>query len=141
MKGITAAVAAIVVVILLVAALNWNLVIAKVPVDLYVTTIDAPLALLLLIGLVLVAILYFATLGTIRMQAAMESRELHRELDRARRLAESAEGSRLADLRAYLDRELPQIELKLDQALERLDVRVPSAMPGVAPVVPPVVVR
>ena len=141
MKGITAAVAAIVVVILLLVALNWNLVIARAPIDLYVTTVDASIALLLLIGMVLVAILYFATLGTIRMQAAMESRELHRELDRARRTAESAEGSRIADLRAYLDRELPQIELKLDQALERLDVRVPSAMPGVAPVVPPVVVR
>ena len=81
--------------------------------------------LLLLIGMVIVAVLYFATIGRIRMEAAIESRELHRELDRARRLAEKAEESRIADLRTWLDREIPQIELKLDQVLDLIDARAP----------------
>ncbi len=90
---------------------------------------NVSLPLLLLIGLALVAVLYFTTIGRIRMRAAVESRDLHRELEAARRTADTAEASRIADLRAYLDREIPQIELKLDQALERLDVRVPTVPP------------
>lgn len=125
MKSITTLVAVIVIVILGVALLNWNLVTQTTPIDLFVTTVNLSMPLLLLIGMVIVAVLYFATLGRIRMEAAIESRELHRELDRARRTAETAEESRIADLRAYLDREIPQIELKLDQALERLGVRAP----------------
>ncbi len=125
MKTITTLVAVIVLVILGVALLNWNLVTQATPVNLFVTTVNLSMPLLLLIGMVIVAVLYFATLGRIRMEAAIESRELHRELDRARRTAEKAEESRIADLRAYLDREIPQIELKLDQALERLGVRAP----------------
>lgn len=125
MKTITTLVAVIVLVILGVALLNWNLVTQATPVNLFVTTVNLSMPLLLLIGMVIVALLYFATLGRIRMEAAIESRELHRELDRARRSAEKAEESRIADLRAYLDREIPQIELKLDQALERLGVRAP----------------
>ena len=125
MKTITTVVAVIVLLILAVALRNWGLVTQTMPVDLFVTTVDLSMPLLLLIGMVVVAIFYFATMGRIRMQSAIESRDLHRELDKARRTADAAEASRFADLRAYLDREIPQIELKLDQALERLDVRVP----------------
>ncbi len=130
MKSISAALAVVVLVILAITLRNWTLVTQPVAVDLYVTTVDISLSLLLLIGLVVVAVVYFATIGRLRMQAAIESRDLHRELDRARRTAETAEGSRIADLRAYLDREIPQIELKLDQALERLDVRAPGVVPA-----------
>ncbi len=125
MKTITTIVAVIVLLILGVAFLNWNLITQPTPVNLFITTVNLSMPLLLLIGLVIVAVLYFATIGRIRMEAAIESRELHRELDRARRVAEKAEESRIADLRTWLDREIPQIELKLDQALERLGVRAP----------------
>ncbi len=125
MRVVTSIVALVVLLIFAVALRNWSLVLQPTPVDLFVTTVDVSIALLLLIGMVVVAVLYFVTLGGIRMRSALESRDLHRELDKARRSADTAEGSRIAELRAYLDREIPQIELKLDQALERLDVRVP----------------
>ncbi len=125
MKIVTTVVALIVLLIFAIALRNWGLVTQPTPVDLYVTTVDVSIALLLLIGMVVVAVLYFATLGGIRMRSAIESRDLHRELEKARRSADTAEGSRIADLRAYLDREIPQVELKLDQVLERLEVRVP----------------
>jgi len=125
MKRLTTAVAVIVLVILAIAVRNWNLITTATPVDLFVTTVDVSMPGLLLVGMVTVSVLYFATIGRIRMQAAIESRDLHRELDRARRAAESAELSRIGDLRAYLDREIPQIELKLDQVLERLDIAAP----------------
>lgn len=130
MKSITTAVAVLVVVIVAIALRNWSLVMQTGPVDLFVTTVDFSLSTLLFIGMVVVAIVHFTTVGRLRMQAAIESRDLHRELDRARRTAETAETSRIAELRAYIDREIPQIELKLDQALERLEVRVPAG-PGV----------
>ena len=133
MKTITTVVAVIVLLILAIALRNWGLVTQTTPVDLFVTTVNLSMPLLLLIGMVVVAVFYFATMGRIRMQSAIESRDLHRELDKARRTADAAEASRFADLRAYLDREIPQIELKLDQALERLEVRMP--------VVPTTVVR
>ena len=125
MKTLTTVVAVIVLLIFAVALRNWGLVTQTTPVDLFVTTLNLSMPLLLLIGMVVVAIFYFATMGRIRMRSALESRDLHRELDKARRTADTAEASRIADLRAYLDREIPQIELKLDQALERLEARVP----------------
>ena len=132
MKAITTVVAVIVVAIFVVALKNWDLVTQHAPVDLFVTTVNLSIALLLLIGMVAVAVLYFATMGSLRIRSAIESRDLHRELERARRTADTAEASRIAELRAYLDREIPQIELKLDQALEGLEVRVPGT--GIAPI-------
>ncbi|MEO8935438.1 MAG: hypothetical protein ABI277_12155 [Burkholderiaceae bacterium] len=121
MKTITVIVAAILLLIFAIALRNWGLVMQPTPVDVFVTTVNVSIALLLLIGMVIVSVVYFATVGRLRIQAAIESRDLHRELDRARRTADTAEASRLTDLRAYLDREIPQMELKLDQVLERLD--------------------
>lgn len=129
MKSLNALVALFVVILLAIAFRNVGAIGQPGPVDLYVTTADFPLAALFLIGLVVVTVLHFATVGRIRMQAAIESRELHRELDRARRAAEKAEDSRVAELRSYLEREIPEIEVKLDLALERLAVRVPATLP------------
>ena len=123
MKSVTTAVAVIVVLIVGIALLNWKLVTQPVPVNLFIRTVDVPLALLLLVAFAVVALLHFASIGRIRIAAAFESRDLHRELDRARRTANSAEESRVAGLQTYLDQEIPQIELKLDQVLDRLGVR------------------
>ena len=131
MKTISAIVAVILLLIFAIALRNWGLVMQPTPVDVFVTTVNVSIALLLLIGMVVVAVVYFATVGRLRIQTAIESRDLHRELDRARRTADTAEASRFADLRAYLDREIPQMELKLDQVLERLDAQVPVHPAGV----------
>ena len=130
MKIVATVVALIVLSIFAVALRNWSVVTQPTPIDLFVTSVDVSIALLLLIGMVAVAVLYFATIGRLRIQSAIESRDLHRELDRARRTADTAEGSRVADLRSYLDREIPQIELKLDQLMDRLEVRVPGTAAG-----------
>ena len=130
MKIVNTVVAVGVLLILAIALRNWSLVTTPTPIDLFVTSVDVSIALLLLIGMVAVALLYLATIGRIRMRSAIESRDLHRELEQARRTAGTAEASRIADLRAYLDREIPQIELKLDHVMERLDVRMPGAMAG-----------
>ena len=127
MKIVTGLVAIVVLALIAIALRNWGAVMQATPIDLFVTTVDVSIAVWMFVGMIVIALLYFATVGRIRMQAALESRDLHRELDRARRTTASAEESRIAELRGYLEREIPQIELKLDQALERLNVRVPDA--------------
>src|ERR1700745_2798446 len=115
MKIVTGLVAVLVLALIAIALRNWGAVRQPTPIDLFVTTVDVSLAAWMLVGMVVVAVLYFATIGRVRMQAAIESRELHRELDRARRTAEKAEESRIAELRGYLEREIPEIQVKLDQ--------------------------
>ena len=127
MKLVTTAILVIVLLILGITLLNWNLIAQPVPVNLFVKVVNVPLALLFLFAFAVIALLHFASIGRARIAAAFESRDLHRELDRARRTADRAEESRIANLQSYLDREIPQIELKLDQALERLGVRPPAA--------------
>lgn len=127
MKSVTTAVALIVVLIVAIALFNWKLVTQTMPVDLFIKTVEVPLALLLLVAFAVVALLHFVSIGRIRIAAAFESRDLHRELDRARRAANSAEESRVTGLQSYLDQEIPQIELKLDQVLDRLGVRPATA--------------
>src|SRR5882757_4890690 len=124
MKIVTGLVAVLVLALIAIALRNWGAVTQATPIDLFVTTVDVSLAAWMLVGMLVVAVLYFATTGRIRMQAALESRDLHRELDRARRTAQTAEESRIADLRGYLEREIPEIEVKLDLVLERLKVPV-----------------
>ena len=126
MKILTAVVAVLVLFALAIALHNWSAVTQAIPVDLYVSTVNLPLALVLLVAMCVVALLYVTTVGRIRMQATIESRELHRELERARREANTAEASRLAELRTYLEREIPEIEVKLDLVLDKLGVPAPT---------------
>ncbi len=126
MKAVPVVIAVFVLAVLAIVLRNWGLVTQATPVDLFVTTVDLSLAGLLLIAMIVVSLLHLVSIGRVRMQAAIESRELHRELDRARRLAAAAEDSRVAELRAYVEREVPEIEVKLDQVLERLGVQAPA---------------
>lgn len=126
MKAVPVVIAVFVLAVLAIVLRNWGLVTQATPVDLFVTTVDLSLAGLLLIAMIVVSLLHLVSIGRVRMQAAIESRELHRELDRARRLAAAAEDSRVAELRAYVEREVPEIEVKLDQVLERLGVQAPG---------------
>ena len=130
MKIVNGLIAVLVLALIAIALRNWGAVTQATPIDLFATTVDVSLAAWMLVGMLVVAVLYFATIGRIRMQAAIESRDLHRELDRARRTAQTAEESRIAELRGYLEREIPEMEVKLDQVLERLQVERPRNIVG-----------
>ena len=88
------------------AALNWPVFNTPQPLWLGFTTVTAPLGVLLLGALAVVAVLLLVE----QSRALGESRRFTRELDAQRKLAEKAEGSRYSELRAYFAEELGRVE-------------------------------
>jgi len=88
------------------AAMNWPAFNTPQTLWLGFTTVTAPLGMLLLGALVVVAILVL-----VEQSAALAASRRHaREIDAQRKLAERAEGSRYAELRAYVAEEMGRAE-------------------------------
>ena len=88
------------------AAMNWPAFNTPQPLWLGFATVTAPLGVLLLGALVVVAVLLL-----VEQSAALgESRRYARELDAQRKLAEKAEASRYSELRAQLTDDLGRVE-------------------------------
>jgi uncharacterized integral membrane protein len=87
------------------AALNLNTLSTPAPIDLLVGRIEAPLGLVLL-GLVavLAAIFFIATLQN-QVGSLMENRKLLKEIQRVQALADEAEASRMESLRQLIANE------------------------------------
>lgn len=126
------------------AALNWTVFVAPVPVSLAVTTVEAPLGLLMLALLVLVALAFLAYVALFQGRLLLENRRHAKELQAQRLLADQAEASRFTELRALLQAEVARLEGALrseihDSAnslaamLAELDDRVSGAESGKRP--------
>ena len=88
------------------AAMNWPAFNTPQPLWLGFATVTAPLGVLLLAALVIVALLLL-----VEQSAALAASRRHaREIDAQRKLAERAEGSRYAELRAYVAEEMGRAE-------------------------------
>ena len=88
------------------AVMNWPAFNTPQPLWLGFTTITAPLGVLLLGALVVIALLLLVE----QSAALAQSRRFAREIDAQRKLAERAEGSRFSELRAYLSEEMARAE-------------------------------
>ena len=88
------------------AALNWPAFNAPQPLWLGFTTVTAPLGVLLLGALVVVALLLLVEQGA----ALAEARRHSREIEAQRKLAERAESSRYSELRSYFTEEMGRAE-------------------------------
>lgn len=86
----------------LVAAMNWPAFNVRQDLWLGFATVTAPLGVLLLGALAGIALLLLFD----QAAALAESRRYSREIEAQRKLAEKAEGSRYAELRAYLAEEM-----------------------------------
>lgn len=90
---------------------NWSVLNAPVTLSLIVYDIEGPLGVILLgamLGLVVLFVLYALMLRTSML---MESRRCNQELDALRKLAETAEASRLVELRAQIEREFADVRV------------------------------
>ena len=88
------------------AALNWPAFNTPQPLWLGITTVTAPLGVVLLGALALIALLML-----IEQSVALTVARRHaRELDAHRRMVEKAEGSRMTELRAWLTEEMARGE-------------------------------
>lgn len=88
------------------AALNWPAFNTPQPLWLGFTTVTAPLGVMMLGALVIIALLLLVE----QSAALAESRRYGRELDAQRKLAEKAEESRYSELRAWLTEEMGRAE-------------------------------
>jgi uncharacterized integral membrane protein len=107
------------------AALNWSVFTAPASLNLLVASVEAPLGIIML-GITAAVTLFYALLVAWRETSVLlESRHYAKALETQRQVAESAEASRYADLRAFLERELAALrtvpETVSRESIQRLD--------------------
>jgi len=105
-------------------AVNWNAFIAPTTLSLVFATIEAPLGLILLGVVVLLAALFLLYVVYLQSSGLFETRRHARELHAQRELAEHAESSRLHDLRAFLETQLQALERQNEQHKTELTARL-----------------
>jgi uncharacterized integral membrane protein len=103
---------------------NWRVITAPTDISLLVTTIQAPLGLILLGLMLLVTVLFLAFLVYLQTTVLIESRRHARELDAQRQLADQAEASRFTDLRGFVEQELKGVVARIDRSNEELKAAV-----------------
>lgn len=96
------------------ALLNWAQFTVPTSLNLVVAHVEAPFGIVMLMLLGLVTLIFMLLLARAETVSLLESRKLAKELDKARKLADSAEESRFQNLHAYLERELGEINRRLD---------------------------
>jgi uncharacterized integral membrane protein len=111
--------------IALFAALNWSAFTAPTTLRFGFGSIDAPLGLIMLGLMVVLAVLFLAFVLYLQTTVLLEGRRHARELQAQRDLADHSETSRYTQLRQYLEMELQKYRQQDEQAradiLARLD--------------------
>lgn len=106
-------------------AANWSAFLTPTTLSLGITTIEAPLGLLMLILLGAFTLAFVAFTAYMQTAAVRESRRNSREIQAQRELADHAEASRFTELRTFLQSELQQMHAREDahraSLLDRLD--------------------
>lgn len=97
------------------ALMNWTAFATPQPLTLGVTTVDAPLGLIMLGLLALVCIAFTGWALSLQAGALRESRRMTRELQLQRDLADKAEASRFTELRTHLDAALAEQQRAIEQ--------------------------
>jgi hypothetical protein len=116
-------VAALVIVALCIA--NWSLLSETVSLNLLLGRVQAPVIVLVLSCIGIVALASLAGIAWSTHAWNVERRRLASDLDRARSMAEKEEESRTQALRATMEREFAEVRGKLDSLIARQ-----GALPG-----------
>jgi len=114
----------IAVVIVLLAALNWTTLATPTLISLGITSVTAPLGLVMLGLTVLLAVFFVAYVLALQGSVLMDTRRHSRELQAQRDIADKAEASRLAEMRASVDAQLQQHALDNRGGREALVARI-----------------
>jgi uncharacterized integral membrane protein len=123
----TVALLVLLVVVTLFTALNWTAFTTPAQLSLIVTTVEAPLGVLMLMltGGVVAAFLIF--LVYLQTSTALEARRLAKELKSQRELADRAEASRFTELRTFLAQELASLRTLHGESDTKLRSRMDAA--------------
>lgn len=110
------------------ALLNWDAFSALTPLNLGLTTVQAPLGLIMLGLVAFLCVLFTVWVVTMQASSLMEARRQTRELQAQRDLADRAEASRFTELRtelvARLDRLQSDSRIAIEQSSNALAAQV-----------------
>jgi uncharacterized integral membrane protein len=106
------------------AAVNWNSFMAPTTLSLLFATIQAPLGLVMLGFTALLTALFLLFIAYLQASLLIDSRRYARELQAQRTLADQAEASRIAELRGYLEAELPKLAGTIAESRAAAEARI-----------------
>ena len=113
-----------VLIITVLAALNWPALAAPSMVSLGVTSFEAPLGLLMLSLTVLLGVFFLAYVLSLQGSMLMDTRRHTKEMQAQRELADKAEASRFTELRAFLEAQHQQAHASVLARLDTLETRL-----------------
>jgi len=117
-------------VIVVFVAANWPAMTAPADINLLLTSIQAPLGLILLGLIVLLSAMFVVFMVYLQGTVLLEARRHARELAAQRELADSAEASRITELRGYLEQEITRLLAALDNQSREVLMRLDRAEGG-----------
>jgi uncharacterized integral membrane protein len=111
---------ALLLLLLMVAAINWEQFSTPGQLNLVVRQVEVPLGAVMLGVVGLFTVLYLVFLAGARTTQLVETRRYAREAHEARQLANEAEASRFSELRQYLETEVQSLRDQISDTEERL---------------------
>ena len=126
MKARTLIFLSILLLVLLIAAINWTVFTTPVPLNLLFTTVDIPIGLSMLMVIGVLSFLYLFFVWKTQTSAFFESRRKNTEVEKARKLATNEEESRVSMLKKLVEEEMVGVNAKLDKLLSQLNVEPES---------------
>jgi uncharacterized integral membrane protein len=102
------------------AIVNWGTFITPTRLSLVVTSVEAPLGLVMLGFTAVLAAVLLAYALKVQINALSDTRRQSEELRRQRELADQAEASRFTELRQYLEQELASVKQAQQDSEQRL---------------------
>jgi uncharacterized integral membrane protein len=106
------------------AAANWNAFMTPTSLSLLFTTMEGPLGLIMLGFTALLMALFLLFTAYLQASLFMDTRRHMRELQAQRTLADQAETSRIAELRSYLEAELPKLSKEITESRVAVETRI-----------------
>lgn len=105
---------------------NWSVLSAPATLSFMVFDIEGPLGVILLGAILVLVGLFVLYALTLRTNMLMESRRHNQELQAQRKLAETAEASRLSELRTQIEREFADVRATVGEISGQMDRNVQS---------------
>jgi len=100
---------------------NWSVLSAPATLSFIAFAVEGPLGVILLGAMLVLVALFVLYALTLKTAMLMESRRHNQELEAQRKLAETAEASRLSELRTQIEREFAQLRDAIGAVDGRLD--------------------
>jgi type III secretory pathway component EscR len=111
-------------------AANWHAFITPTTLSVIFATVEAPLGLVLLGGVVLLAAFFLIYVVYLQSSVLFETRRHTRELNAQRELTEHAEISRIHDLQEFLETQLQTLARQTEQSKSQLAAQIDQLEPN-----------